>query len=301
MSLRTVFFGMTGRLSVPPLEALLRVGADVQAVVTPAVLPTGPPLRRVDPLPRASLPLLTPAPRQNILHLAWARQIPVWAVSSLTAPPVLDLLASLRPDLIVTACFPFYFPPDLLGLPRLGCLNLHPSPLPAYRGPAPLFWMARRGEAQAGVTLHFMNDRLDAGDIVAQTTFPWPEGAVQAELENLCGQKGAHLLESAYGLLKRGEPLPRYPQDETQASTYPWPAGSDLEASTDWPARRVFQFLRGANEWLPRLRVGERVINFRVVNGYEPEGMLNEGMVKRGDELWIQCSPGILKAKPFLR
>ena len=228
MGLRVIFFGMAGNFSVPPLAGLIATDSvEIVAVVT---LPQQPAAatrpRRLDP-PRpapSDLPILNPYLDQNIWHLAWSHCIPVWEVGKLTEQPALQLLASLRPDLLVVACFSQRLPPTLLQLPRFGCLNLHPSLLPAYRGPTPLFWQARQGEAQAGVTLHFLDEGLDTGDLVAQTAWAWPVGATEAELESQCAEAGTGLLLEAVQQLGRERALPRRPQPAGQGSYFPWPA-----------------------------------------------------------------------------
>ena len=168
-----IFFGMKGTFSLPPLQVLVERGIEIGAVIMPASTTSQPLPRRIEPPlpPPSDLPIITPHLSRNISHVAWEHSIPVWEVGSLSDARTLELLADLQPDLIAVACFPYIFPSALLQLPRYGCLNLHPSLLPAYRGPLPLFWMARQGERQAGVTLHFLDEGLDTGDIVAQTAF----------------------------------------------------------------------------------------------------------------------------------
>jgi methionyl-tRNA formyltransferase len=224
-----IFFGMQAVFSLRPLQALLEAGADVMAVVIPADHPTEPLPRRVElpPLASSDLPVINPYLNPTIVHLAWAHHIPVWQVGSLTYPPILTLLTDLQPDLIVVACFPYIFPPALLQLPPHGCLNLHPSLLPAYRGPAPLYWQAHFGERRTGLTLHFLDTGLDTGDIVWQVAFDWPEGRTLAEIEQRCAWEGARLLTEAVRRLAQGEALPRRPQPQQGSSYFSFPAPPD--------------------------------------------------------------------------
>ncbi|MBE7553360.1 MAG: hypothetical protein HS126_19995 [Anaerolineales bacterium] len=303
-----IFFGMTGILSLAPLECLLASGVKVRAVIIPAdintdlrglqdlaglarasVLP-----RRVEPLlhTSADLPLLNPYLSRNIVHAAWERNVPVWEVGPLSNP---SALAELQPDLIVVACFPSIFPASVLQLPRYGCLNLHPSLLPAYRGPAPLFWMARQGERQAGVTLHFMDEGADSGDIVAQTAFPWPEGISGPELEQRCAAAGGQLLLAAVKQLAQTGQLPRRPQPKEGSSYFSWPGHEDLLIPTTWEARRAFNFLRAAADWPLVIAVGEQRFPASRALGYGSDEVLGQPYRYEGNEVWIQFQPGILK------
>ncbi len=300
--MRVVFFGMTGRFSVAPLEKLLLAGVDVCAVVVPATQSgDGSPPHRVEPpLPSVSdLHIIDPYLEHNIIHLAWANNIPVWQVDSLSEAQTVAMLTDLQPDLIGVVCFPHIFPPALLQLPRYGCLNLHPSLLPAYRGPAPLFWIAHQDERKTGVTLHFLDEGLDSGDIVAQTSFERPDGISGAELEQRCAAEGAALLLAAVQQLERG-PLPRRPQAEDEAGYFPWPSEADFVIPTDWPARRAFNFLRGAEDWPLVIDAKEAVFSIRVAVSYATNQTLKQPYVLFDDELWVQFQPGVLRAKVYI-
>lgn len=289
---------MSGPFSLLPLETLLAGGVEVSAVILPAASFS------LDPLPRwveptqpalSALPVVNPYLHPNIIHLAWAQHIPVWEIGSLSDPPTLALLAALKPDLIVVACFPFILPAAVLHLPRYGCLNLHPSLLPAYRGPIPLFWMARQGERRAGVTLHFMNEGADSGDIVAQTAFDWPEGISGTELEQHCAAEGGVLLLEAVRQLVETGQLPGRPQPREGSSYFSWPTDKDLVIPTDWEARRAFNFARAAAEWPLVIAVGEQYFPVGRVLGYAADLMLDQPYRLEEGEVWIQFRPGVLR------
>lgn len=291
--MRILFFGMTGQFSVPPLATLLDGGTDVTAVILPA--PPGcraEPPRRIEPSP---LPGDAP-PARTIIHLASERGLPVWQVGRLARPDSLALLRTFQPDVIAVACFSLLFPPQLLALPRFGCLNLHPSLLPDYRGPEPLFWQARNDERASGVTLHFLDKGTDSGDIVAQTAIPRPDGMTAAQLEQRAAESGAELLRNALRQLARGQPLPRRPQNEAEARYFPQPAGDDFVIPAAWPARRAFNFVRGAEGWPLLIEAGGRRFAVRGVKSYAAEQSLEEPFVLLGRELWVKFSPGVLRA-----
>src|SRR5438067_10696883 len=200
VTLRVLFFGMEGRFSRAPLAALLVAELEVCAVVVPrpaGVAGDGAPLRVLPPPERRprELPLATAASEPTIVGLAWAHGVPVLEVGRLAHPETLTALHDLRPDVLCVACFPRLLPRELLDLARHGGLNVHPSLLPAYRGPAPLFWvfhghtshspsastslpvrsastdarpgahlwLPNEGLGNAGVTVHVLDERADTG------------------------------------------------------------------------------------------------------------------------------------------
>src|SRR5215471_6713061 len=170
---RAIFLGMPGNFSHPPLRALLEAGIEVCAVVVPAPLSPMQDLpairRREQPQEsRSVLPVLESPLYNSILQLAWERQIPVWEVHRLSDPETINVLVAYQPDVICVACFSQRIPRTVLDIPRLGCLNVHPSLLPANRGPEPLFWTFREGSQHTGLTIHLMDEGMDTGPIVAQ-------------------------------------------------------------------------------------------------------------------------------------
>ncbi len=177
--LRVLYLGMTGQFSTIPLTALVAAGIDVCGVVLPAVSThTGsePIIRLTPPSPASDLPLATRYLTQNIIHIAWEQNIPVFEMVRPGDAGTLAALAALQPDVACVSCFSKIIPASLLALPPFGFLNLHPSLLPAYRGPHPLFWLFRQGEQETGVTLHFMDEGLDTGDIALQSPVQFPDG-----------------------------------------------------------------------------------------------------------------------------
>ncbi len=294
--MRVLYFGMFGELSLRPLAALIEAGATLCAVVVPASDPKGfETLRELEPpQPDAdALPVLSKFVSPNIVTLAWDNHIPVFEVADIRRSP--SSLAELRPDLICVSCFPRIIPRQLLAWPKLGALNLHPSLLPAYRGPSPLFWQFRNGETRAGVTLHFMNERADAGDILLQSEVSFPDGITSAEAERICAAAGAQLMVDGIKLVENGNP-PHREQSEGEASYFPFPSRADCVLSTEWPARRAFNFMRGASEWSPfEIHLGETAFRVREALNYSPDKKLGEPYRREGNEVLIQFSPGVVR------
>jgi methionyl-tRNA formyltransferase len=289
MPTRIVFMGMNCAFSLIPFRALLDAGQNVVGLIIPSPGRAAVNARWLAANPQ-SLPMLP----GTLFDLALARGLPALEVGSLRAAESLAALDALHPDLICAACFPRLLPPAWLNRPRLGCLNLHPSLLPAYRGPEPLFWQFRNGEARTGVTLHFMDEGADTGDIVAQAGVPFADGISGAEAERLAAQAGAQILLDA---LARPT-LPRRPQPAVGASRAPRPARADLVITTDWSARRVFNFIRGAGDWGPfEIKIEGRRLSVSSAHSYTPGGVLGAAYRPENGDLRVQFSPGIVRLR----
>lgn len=298
-SLRVIYLGMFGRLSAIPLARLLAAGVQVCGVVVPAPggITDAPPILRREPIAqRVGIPLIKPLAQQTIVDLAWARAIPVFEISSPGASQTLTALAQLQPDLACVSCFSLRLPDALLRLPPLGFLNIHPSLLPAYRGPAPLFWALRNGERRTGVTVHVMDEGLDTGDIVLQASIDLSDGMTGQEIERTCAELGGQLLLEAIRTLERG--TLRRSRQPVGGSYYGWPAPGDFALDTGWPARRAFNFMRGTAEWgYPYLvEVGGQRMALRSALSFAEDEHLGVPFCRSEQEVAIQFTPGVVRA-----
>ena len=131
-------------------------------------------------------------------------------------------VTAIQPDLIVVANFSQIIRNRIRSIPRLGVLNFHPSLLPRYRGPTPLYWILRQGETSSGVTVHFIDEGIDTGPIVAQESFQIREADNESSLTLLCLAHGAPLLVDAIDRVLAGNAKP-IAQDESKASYFGFP------------------------------------------------------------------------------
>ncbi len=280
------------------LRALLTRGANVVGVVTfNATAPTDT-VRRLHPEPVSDIPLLPRTPL-NIIALAFENHIPAFSLSSFTSPA---FLSQLNPDLIVVACFPKLLPSSWLAIPKLGCLNLHPSLLPNYRGIAPMFWQFYYGETRTGVTLHFMDAGADTGDIVDQAEVKFPDGITSREADHLTAYAGAELLIGSLNQI----PTPRQPQIVVGATLAvapiwatariaPTPKPKDRLIPTSWSARRAFNFIRGADEWGPfEIDVNGKRMKVREALNFTFGERMDEAIQEKGGEIKIQFADGVV-------
>ena len=309
---RALFFGMQGNFSAPFLTALLDSGIEVAAVVIPASPLPGTSLpaiqRRERPRsPRTILPIANSSLHSSILQTAWARGLPVWEVQRLADTETLGTLAAYRPDVICVACFSLRIPRPLIDLPRLGCLNAHPSLLPANRGPVPLFWTFREGYETTGVTIHLIDEGMDSGDILAQVPVLVPDGISYDALELQCIMQGKILLVHTVWNLYTGRAV-RTPQDSAKSTYHPFPTDKDFSiVAEEWTARHIYNFVRGINSWENPilLQSGEKIFRVQDAIAYRQNGHRSrptEASSSYGSgttDAWIHCKVGKVHIKVY--
>lgn len=209
-------------------------------------------------------------------------------------------LAALEPDVLLVACHPRRLSGAVLERPPGGCFNLHPSLLPAYRGPDPLFWQLRAGERYGGVTLHRMTASFDAGPIVGRRRIPLPAGQTEAGIERALAPLAAGLVG---GLLRdlRGGGVAEEAQDERLASRQPLPDARAYRLDTAWSAERAFRFVRGTgargNPYT--LQAGGRDVVIERALRVEACGPATPALRRSGREVWIRFADGVLHAVGF--
>ncbi|WIG61519.1 MAG: Methionyl-tRNA formyltransferase [Ktedonobacterales bacterium] len=301
--LSVVFFGMSGVLSALPLESLLRAGIDVRAVVMAAlsgdVRPETPPTRELPPPASASRKARALLPvERGIRQIAADTGVPVFEVARLRARETLATLSGFAPDAICVSCFPRRLPPDVLRLPRLGCLNVHPSLLPDNRGPDPLFWVFQRGDAQTGVTIHLMDEGFDSGPVLAQETIIMRDGVSEARLERMCAEVAGPLLIASLKGLAAGTLAPR-PQDESRATSYSLPSAEDYRITPDRPARWAYNFASGVLARGQPIVIATPEREFRLVAplDFDAEATLDAPWRLDGAALALRCAPGVFRAR----
>ncbi|MGH9795839.1 MAG: methionyl-tRNA formyltransferase [Candidatus Acidiferrales bacterium] len=148
--------------------------------------------------------------------------LPTLEMSNPNSAPFLAAVREAAIDLVVVAAFSRILKRDLIEAPPLGCLNLHPSLLPQYRGPNPIYWALARRERVTGVTAHFIDQGIDTGPILLQRELEILRGETEASLMRRCAQLAAALLPEALALVADGKAV-ALPQDETRASYFPIP------------------------------------------------------------------------------
>jgi len=200
-----ILFMGTPEFALPSLEKLVSNEYPVVAVVTQPDRPKG-----------RGKQLMAPP----VKIAATSYNIPVLQPPRIKEPSVLETLKQFSPDMIVVAAFGQILPKAVLDLPPLGCINVHPSLLPKYRGAAPINWTLICGETRTGVTIMHMDEGLDTGDILLQEETPIGPEETFGQLHDRLATLGADLLLKAVQLLGTDQ-APRIPQGNAQSSYAP--------------------------------------------------------------------------------
>lgn len=227
-----IFMG-TPEFAVPALEALLEQGWPVRAVVAQPDRPSGRHMRLTAPPVKA---------------LALRYEIPVLQPQKLRDPGFVEQLRAFAPRVIVTAAYGRILPPAVLTLPPGGCLNLHASLLPAYRGAAPIQWAIIRGETETGVTLMRMDEGLDTGSILTQRSLPIGADVRADELAADLAALAARMIGPELRRYLDGQ-LPEQPQDSDRATQAPMLARENGWINWSCPAAVLHNRVRGMFPW----------------------------------------------------
>ncbi len=201
---RILFFG-TPQFAVPALEALVRAGRPPVLVVTQPSRPAGRGRRLLEP---------------PVSVRARELGLPVEAIERVRSPEAIARFAELTPDLGIVVAFGQIFPPELLTLPRLGCINLHASLLPRWRGASPIAAAIAAGDRRTGVTVQRMAAGLDSGPVLATRAIPIESHETTPELTARLATLGAELLVAILPALFDGQ-LPGVEQDESAVTWAP--------------------------------------------------------------------------------
>ncbi|MBD8031701.1 MULTISPECIES: methionyl-tRNA formyltransferase [Solibacillus] len=229
---KIVFMG-TPAFSAPILRMLHEEGYDVLAVVTQPDRPVG------------RKKVLTPPP---VKEEALALGLPIIQPEKLRGSKELEEILALNPDLVVTAAFGQILPKELLEAPRLGCINVHASLLPLYRGGAPIHQSIIDGQSKTGVTIMYMAEKLDAGDIISQSEIAIEDTDHTGSMFEKLSMVGRQLLKETMPSIIDGT-NERIVQDESLV-TYARNISREQEL-IDWnnDARALYNQVRGLHPW----------------------------------------------------
>ncbi|NPV71679.1 MAG: methionyl-tRNA formyltransferase [Firmicutes bacterium] len=286
----------TPDFAVPSLIAVLRDAHEILAVVTRPDRPRGRGLE------------LSPSP---VKQSAVKHRFPVVQPSTCRSPQFVEWLRDVKPDVIVVVAFGQILPREVLEIPSLGCINVHASLLPKYRGAAPINWALIRGERVTGVTTMYMSERLDAGDVILQKEVAVSPDDNAGTLHDKLKHEGADLLTVTLRLLGAGK-APRAPQDESQATFAPSLTSKDEVIDWNRPAGDIRNHVRGMSPWPGAHTVKDgrkiKVLAATVLDSAgteihhllrrQPEGAGRAGLVLAADEtngLVVQAGEGLVR------
>ncbi|MBQ8572189.1 MAG: methionyl-tRNA formyltransferase [Ruminococcus sp.] len=278
-----VFMG-TPDFAVKSLEKVIADGHNVQAVYTKADAPKG---RKM---------VLTPS---DVKVCALEHNLIVYTPATFKDETEVERLKALNPDLIVVVAYGKLLPKSVLDIPKYGCVNVHGSILPKWRGAAPIQWTVLSGDEYGGVTTMYMNEGLDTGDIIFKKEVKVGENETSGELFDRLCVDGAELLSETIKAIEAGT-APRIPQDDNDA-TYATMLSKEI-SEIDWnkTANDVHNKVRGLSPW-PSAQsklFGKRI---KILETRVSDKFGEAGRVVSVNPLTIACSEGsveILRLQP---
>lgn len=278
--MRLIFMG-TPDFSVPVLESLYHAGHEILAVVTQPDKPKG----------RGKAILMTPV-KEKALELG----LTVYQPARVREPEFVEILKGLKPELMVVVAFGQILPQRVLDIPRYGCINIHASLLPEYRGSAPIQWVILNGEKETGVTTMMMDAGVDTGDMLERTVIPIGADETGGSLHDKLSEAGAKLILSTIEKLQNGT-LVRTPQPETDIN-HTRMLDKAL-GNIDWTqdAEVIERLIRGLNPWPSAYTHwnGKTLKLWKAqVLSEEFEGVPGQVVVSEKDRLFVKTGKGVL-------
>ena len=230
--MKIVFMG-TPEFAVPCLQKIIDEGHEVLAVVTQPDKPKG----------RGKKLAMPP-----VKELALKYNIDVYQPVKAREESFVEKLKEINPELIVVVAFGQILPKSILDIPKFGCVNVHASLLPKYRGAAPLNWVIINGEEKTGVTTMYMDVGLDTGDMILKSEIPLDDEITAGELHDKMMVQGAEVLKDTIDLISKGK-APREKQNDEE--TCYSPIMDKSLGNIDWSksATDIHNLIRGVNPW----------------------------------------------------
>ena len=210
-------------------------------------------------------------------------------------------LQSYQPDIILVSCYARLIPQSILSLAKIGCFNLHPSLLPRFRGPTPLFWQFRAGESYFGVTLHRMSSEFDRGNILGQKRVKMHDGINKKEATTLLANAGSSLILEVLDNISKNH-LYETAQENSLSSYQSYPAENDFSVSDSWTAKRIFNFIKAFTCLGVSFLYDVDGFNFKLTDAlsYQDEpynNMLDKKFVIEGNLITFACLNGYIKCQ----
>lgn len=276
-----VYMG-TSIFAVASLESLIASHHQVVGVVSQPDRPRGRG-KRISPTP--------------VKEMAEQHGIPVYQPGKIKSPEAIQQIKLWQPDLIVVVSYGQIIPPEILHLPALGCINVHASLLPRYRGAAPIQRALMEGEKISGITTMFMDEGLDTGDIILQLEVPIKDEHDHGQLESILAHKGALLLLETIDQLQNGT-APRIPQQHELATYAARITPNDEKIDWSQPAESIHNQIRALSPtpgaWTTIDNNKTKVYKSRVISD-DGSGVISQ-IVEVGNEgFLVQSGKGMLE------
>lgn len=272
-----VFFG-TSEFAIPSLRELLNSRHKVLAVVT-------------QPDRRAGRSLKVSPPPTKVLALT--QNIPVSQPQDVSSPESVDYLKRLNADLFIVVSFGQILKRELLSIPKLYCINLHGSLLPAYRGAAPTNWAIINGEKVTGVTIIKMNEKMDEGDIILKREVGIDNNDTNITLSERLSEIGTEVLLEVIGSIENNNKLNFVKQDDNQASSAPKLNKEDGLIDWNKGAISIYNKVRGLLPW-PGAYTHYKGKFLKILQVEPLNGVVSGKVAKEGEVVDIIKNKGIV-------
>ncbi len=276
-----VFLG-TPDFAVPSLKALVENGYNVKAVFTQPDRPKG----------RGNKVQFSP-----VKEYALSQNIPVYQPDKIRTEENAKSLKDLKPDLMITAAFGQILSRENLESAPLGCINVHGSLLPKYRGSSPIQWAVINGEKTTGITTMYTDIGVDCGDVILKKEISIGENETAGELFDRLAILGAETLLETLKLVEAGK-VQRTPQNENEATHYPMldKAMGLIDFNKD--AKDIKNLVRGLNPWpVAWTKCADEIIKIYSVSVVDEQSDLNPGQIICADSkngLKVKCGNGVI-------
>ena len=278
--MRIVFMG-TPDIAATCLKKILADGFEVVGVYTQPDRPKGRGMKLV---------------ASPVKEVALAAGIPVYQPENFREEESVEALRALKPDVCAVVAYGRILPQKVLYVPKLGCINIHASVLPKYRGSAPYQWAVLDGRKETGVTAMYLCREMDAGDIIDVSKTPIGENETAGELLNKLAVLGAELLSKTLSRFEKEGKLPAVPQNPEEVSYAPMLDKTMCPIDWNQTAVQVHNHVRGLHPWPVATMVLQgktfKVHDTRVVPGSGTPGQIL-GLTKTG--LTIACGEGAVE------
>lgn len=280
--MRVIFMG-TPDFATGTLEEIVKAGHEVAGVVTQPDKPKG----------RGKTMMPTP-----VKETALKYDLPVYQPKKVREPEFVELLRSLKPDVIVVAAFGQIITKEILEMPRYGCINVHASLLPAYRGAAPIQWAVINGDEESGVTIMQMDEGIDTGDMIEKAVVPIAEDETGGSLFDKLSHTGATLCVKVLKDLEEGTAVR---EKQPEESTTPYAKMIDKKmGEVDWKksAKEIEQLIRGLNPWPSAYtKVHGKTLKLWKAKVLLETSQMNPGQIVKvtKDSFAVQTGQGILE------
>lgn len=275
-----IFFAGTPEFAVPSLVALCDSPHEVIGLLSRPDRPRG----------RSRKPVWTETKK-----VAMERGVSVFQPESLKTPEFTEILKTLSPDLIAVVAYGKIFPATVLNIPPLGCVNVHSSLLPSYRGAAPINWAIVKGEKKTGITIMLMDEGMDTGDILTQRGVPIREDETAEELSKRLSLEGAGLLLETIDRIEKNDisPVKQNPNEVTYA-----PLLSRKDGEIDWSrnAEEIKNLARAMTPWpCAHTTLGGK--NLKILRALAGPGKGKPGEIVSmgGESLDVATGKGVLR------